>query len=38
MWCGAQLGQNSAMAEQGWRKFVDTLPPPTSSSPETISS
>ena len=37
MWCGAQLRQNSAMAEQGWRKFVDTLPPPTSTSPQTIS-
>ncbi len=27
MWCGGQLGQNTAMAEQGWRMFVDSLPP-----------
>lgn len=26
MWCGGALGQNSAMAEQGWLSFIDTLP------------
>jgi hypothetical protein len=25
MWCGGQLVQNSAAAEQGWRRFIDTL-------------
>lgn len=25
MWCGGQLFQNPPMAEQGWRRFIDTL-------------
>lgn len=25
MWCGGQLTNNAGMAEQGWRRFIDTL-------------
>jgi hypothetical protein len=25
MWCGGQLTQNGIIAEQGWRRFIDTL-------------
>lgn len=25
MWCGGELAQNTALAEQGWRRFIDTL-------------
>jgi hypothetical protein len=34
MWCGGQLGQNTAMAQQGWRMFIDTLVPAASPSLE----
>ena len=27
MWCGGHLGQNPPKAEQGWRRFVDTVVP-----------
>ena len=30
MWCGGELAQNSAVAEQGWRRFIDTLVAPRS--------
>lgn len=33
MWCGGELTQNTAMAEQGWRRFIDTLVSPSMSSP-----
>jgi hypothetical protein len=37
MWCGGQLVQNTTMAEQGWRSFIDALPSPVhASEPLTI--
>jgi hypothetical protein len=25
MWCGGQLRHNTMLAEQAWRRFIDTL-------------
>lgn len=27
MWCGGQLGKNSELADQAWRRFIDTVAP-----------
>lgn len=37
MWCGGALVQNTSVAEQGWRSFIDTLPSdPRSSRPASV--
>ena len=25
MWCGGQLSKNTELADQAWRRFIDTL-------------
>jgi hypothetical protein len=27
MWCGGQLGRNTELADQAWRRFIDTVAP-----------
>jgi hypothetical protein len=27
MWCGGQLGKNTELADQAWRRFIDTVAP-----------
>ena len=29
MWCGGQLGKNTVLADQAWRRFIDTVAPLT---------
>lgn len=35
MWCGGELNQNTTVAEQGWRRFIDTLVTAPPSQPRT---